>query len=52
MQMGGQLRRLFITILCDCFPTYPRALWDDFKSYLCDDLSNYLRYNSDFEEPT
>jgi hypothetical protein len=52
MQMGGQLRRLFVTILCDCFPTHPRALWDDFKSYLCDDLGNYLRHNSDFEEPT
>ena len=52
MQMGGQLRRLFVTILCDCFPTHPRALWDDFKSYLCDDLGNYLRHNSHFEEPT
>jgi hypothetical protein len=52
MQMGGQLRRLFVTILCDCFPTNPRALWDDFKSYLCDDLANYLRRNSDIQEPT
>ena len=52
MQMGGQLRRLFVTILCDCFPTNPRALWDDFKSYLCDDLARYIRNNSNIEEPT
>ena len=52
MQMGGQLRRLFVTILCDCFPTHPRILWDDFKSYLCDDLANYLRQETDIHEPT
>jgi len=52
MQMGGQLRRLFVTILCDCFPTHPRALWDDFKSYLCDDLASYLRRETDIHEPT
>ena len=52
MQTGGQLRRLFVTILCDCFPTNPRALWDDFKSYLCDDLARYIRNNSNIEEPT
>jgi len=52
MQMGGQLRRLFVTILCDCFPTNPRALWDNFKSYLCDDLAHYLRQETDIHEPT
>ena len=52
MQIGGQLRKLFVTILCDCFSTNPRALWDDFKSYLCDNLANYLRHNSDIHEPT
>ena len=52
MQMGGQLRRLFVTILCDCFPTNSRALWDNFKSYLCDDLAHYLRQETDIHEPT
>jgi len=52
MQMGGQLRRLFVTILCDCFPTNPRALWDEFKPYLCDDLGHYLMHNTNIHEPT
>jgi hypothetical protein len=32
--------------------TNPRALWDDFKSYLCDNLARYIRNNSNIEEPT
>jgi hypothetical protein len=43
MQTGHQLRHLLITILCDCTPAQPEALWERFKEYICDDLKHALR---------
>jgi PIF1-like helicase len=42
MQTGNQLRHLFVTILCDCSPADPTALWDTFWPYICDDLKHQL----------
>jgi hypothetical protein len=38
MQTGRQLRHLFVTILKDCAPADPRALWDNHCIHICDDL--------------
>src|SRR6266404_2918511 len=43
MQTGRQLRHLFVTILKDCLPADPRALWDTFWHHICDDLRHQLR---------
>ena len=43
IQTGRQLRQLFVTILKDCIPSEPRALWDQFKENICDDLGHVLR---------
>ena len=43
MQTGHQLRHLFVTILKDCLPADPRALWDTFWHHICDDLRHQLR---------
>jgi hypothetical protein len=46
MQTGGQLRRLFITILLFCEPSDPERLWRDFRHKLCEDLHHALvRFN-------
>jgi hypothetical protein len=52
MQMGAQLRQLFVTIMCDCAAAEPEMLWRDFKQYICDDLRYWIRTHSDIEEPT
>ena len=51
MQTGRQLRQLFVTILKDCIPSEPMALWDQFKENICDDLAYILR-NRGLEHPT
>jgi hypothetical protein len=35
---GYQLRNLFVTILRDCSPSDPLALWLEFRVHICDDL--------------
>ena len=42
MATGYQLYHLFVTILHDCTPTNPRALWDQFGDNICDDLAHQL----------
>jgi len=42
MATGYQLRHLFVTILHDCTPTDPRALWLEFADHICDDLARQL----------
>ena len=42
MATGYQLRHLFVTILRDCTPTDPRALWEEFADHICDDLARQL----------
>jgi hypothetical protein len=51
MATGHQLRVLFTTILCDCFPTSPRQLWNDHKVNLCDDLRHALQRRRIRENP-
>ena len=52
MQVGSQLRRLFVTILRDCTPADPRGLWDTFWSDICDDLKYCLQHHAGITEPT
>ena len=46
MQVGGQLRHLFVSILKDCSPADPRGLWDRHWQNICDDLKNRLWHPS------
>jgi hypothetical protein len=43
MQTGARLRQLFATILLFCAPAQPDRLWQDFRTYICDDLPYRLR---------
>jgi len=43
MAIGCQMRHLFVTILIDCSPSNPRALWDTFWQDICDDLKHQLQ---------
>jgi hypothetical protein len=52
MATGHQLRVLFVTILIDCSPTYPRQLWDTHKHRLCDDLRRTLQRRHIREDPS
>ena len=45
MQTGRQLRHLFVTILRDCTPADPKALWTTFWPYICDDLKYQLQHH-------
>lgn len=38
MQTGSCLRSLFASILLFCSPHEPEVLWDEFRSFICDDL--------------
>jgi hypothetical protein len=51
-ETGGQLRKLFVTILANCEPADPRQLWEDFKHHLSDDCNYQLRILYSCEEPT
>ena len=50
MAIGRQMRHLFVTILIDCSPANPRALWDTFWQDICDDLKHQLQNRN--MEPT
>jgi len=43
MQTGTHLCHLFATILLFCTPSQPDQLWQQFRSYICDDLRYRLR---------
>ena len=43
MAIGRQMRHLFVTILIDCSPANPRALWDAFWQDIYDDLKHQLQ---------
>ena len=45
MAIGRQMRHLFVTILLECSPANPRALWDTFWQDICDDLKHHLQNN-------
>jgi hypothetical protein len=42
LQTGYVLRNLLLIILRECSPAQPLALWQEYKSYLCDDLPRTL----------
>ena len=54
VQVGPSVRRLFAVILAYNSPAHPRALWDEFKHQMCDDLFRWKRHplnqNSDDDE--
>ena len=55
MAIGRQMRHLFVTILIDCAPANPRALWDTFWQDICDDLKHQLQnhvFQNQNMEPT
>jgi hypothetical protein len=52
MQIGRQLRHLFVTILKDCTPANPRELWDTFWSDICDDLRYQLQRHANVADPS
>jgi hypothetical protein len=41
-QTGFILCALFVVILCDCIPSNPLTLWQEYKTYICDDLPQLL----------
>lgn len=43
MQTGTSLRHLFTTILLFCTPSEPHQLWEEYRSYICDNLHYRLR---------
>ena len=53
-QVGPSVRHLFAVILAYNSPAHPRALWDEFKHQMCDDLFRWKRHplnqNSDDDE--
>jgi hypothetical protein len=52
MQSGRQLRNLFVTILRDCSPSDPAALWLHFRTQICDDLRWALQHKNIRQNPT
>ena len=52
MKSGKQLHLLFVTILKDCVLSFPEALWDQFKEYICDVTLKYKLQNKGFENPS
>src|SRR6266849_3565609 len=52
MAVGRQMRQLFATILKDCNPADPRALWDAFWQDICDDLKHHPVFRGWEAEPT
>ena len=52
MASGHQLRTLFVTILCDCSPSDPLALWMEFRVNICDDLRHALHSKNIILDPT
>src|SRR5271168_1396472 len=52
MATGHQLRNLFVTILRDCSPSDPLALWVGFRVHICDDLHHALHSHNIIPDPT
>jgi len=52
MASGHQLRNLFVTILWDCSPSDPLALWLEFRVHICDDLQHALHSRNIVRDPT
>lgn len=52
MQTGGQLRRLFSTILLECTPRDPQRLWDNHWNAMTDDCAYLLRQRAVLTEIT
>ena len=52
MASGYQLRSLFVTILRDCSPSDPLALWMEFRVNICDDLRHALQSKNIILHPT
>ena len=52
MAVGRQMRNLFVTILKECNPVNPRALWDTFWQDICDDLKRHPVFRGRDEEPS
>jgi hypothetical protein len=44
MQIGAQLRSLFVTILVFGIPREPRMFWDKYKEHICDDCKVALQH--------
>jgi len=51
MAVGHQMRHLFVTIIKDCNPADPRALWDTFWQDICDDLKHHVIFHNREVEP-
>ena len=51
MQTGSQLRSLFATMLTHCEMVDPRALWEQFKVHICDDVRVKLLQRG-FQDPS
>ena len=51
MSMGRQMRHLFVTILKDCAPANPTALWQSFALNICDDLKRHPIFLARDAEP-
>jgi hypothetical protein len=52
MQTGAQLCHLFVTIIRDCIPADPRALWNTFWPSICDDIRHLLQTHANIPEPS
>jgi len=52
MAVGRQMRHLFVTILKECNPADPRALWDSFWQDICDDLKRHPVFHGRDVEPS
>jgi hypothetical protein len=52
MASGHQLGNLFVTILRDCSPSNPLALWLEFRIHICDDLRHALHSKNIVQNPT
>ena len=52
MASGHQLCNLFVTILRDCSPSDPLALWLEFRVNICDDLQHSLQSRNIIDNPT
>ncbi len=51
MATGRQLRSLFATILRECTPSDPAALWVQFRDKICDDLQHALHQGNIYQNP-
>jgi hypothetical protein len=52
MAVDRQMHHLFVTILKDCAPTDPRALWDTFWQDICNDLKRHSVFHDWDAEPS